>query len=327
MSYVVHLWEEAPPANLQDADRLHRQLVRTPAAANPKFAQLARAVIERFPVEVGGRGGTVAEWVESPPDGQTDTRVYSLGLYEEGITLLLPVLVELATGLGLSVYDDRAGRAYLPGPWVVDAAGRHPLQAEPARPSPTVAQGRAMFKREVLPTLAKQGFKLVRHNLGFDFARQSPSGEQKLTVCLRDLDQALEVKPFTTVSPALPPCIAQAMGAGAGLIALFARQYGELQGYSSAAAPRDGPRYPEFLAYSEAECRRWPAPIWPMWWKPGCLCSTPSLIRRAWCDATVSPLCMRWSLGRPTAPWVWRTGSARLTSMPSWRHMPPGWPP
>lgn len=149
-----------------------------------------------------GAGGAGAEWIESPPDGQTDSRVYSLGLYGEGDTLLLPVLVEQATGLGLTVYDDQAGRAYLPGAWVLDGSGRYPLQAEPAPTSPTVAQGRAMFKREVLLTLAKQGFKLVPHNLGLDFVRQRPSGEQKLTVGLRNLYQALEVKPSTAVYPA-----------------------------------------------------------------------------------------------------------------------------
>lgn len=36
MSYVVHVWEEAVPAILLDADRLHKQLAGTPAAVNPK---------------------------------------------------------------------------------------------------------------------------------------------------------------------------------------------------------------------------------------------------------------------------------------------------
>ncbi len=256
MGYVVHLWEEAAPASLQEADRLHMRLAGTPAAANPKFAQLARALIDRFPTEVGGRGGAGAEWVESPPDGQTDSRVYSLGLYGEADTLLLPVLVEQATELGLTAYDDQAGRAYLPGAWVLDEGGRHRLHAEPALAgltAPTVAQGRAMFKREVLPALAVAGFQPVPHNLGLDFVRPRPSGEQKLIVELKKLGQALEVKPATMVYPALPQGIAQAIGPGARPISLFARRYPSLQAFARAPAQPEAPRYPEFLAASDTQ--------------------------------------------------------------------------
>ena len=329
MSYVVHLWEEAAPASLQDADRLHTRLAGTPAVANPKFAQLARALIDRFPAEVGGCGGAGAEWVESPPDGQTDCRVYSLGLYEEGISLLLPDLVDVATGLGLTVYDNQAGRAYLPGAWVLDASGRHPLQAEPPPTSPTVAQGRAMFKREVLPTLAKQGFKLAPHNLGLDFVRQRSSGEQKLTVGLRNLDQALEVKPSTTVYPALPPGIAEAVGPGVRPIFLFARQYAPLQPYAPSAAPSAGPRYPESLADSETQlralARAYLAPVQATWLPLlDAIAEPPGLVQ---CDRQPAPhdvdfgssygmLGMAHWIGAPDFDTIVDTHAARMAATP-----------
>ena len=260
MSYVVHLWEAESPPSLHFANQLHTQLTNTAAAANPKFAQLARALIGQFPSEVGGLDEAGAAWVESPPDGQTDSRVYSLGLYDDGITCLLPVLVEKATGLGLTVYDDQAARVYLPGGWVLDQSGRQVLQAEPASTLPawpTVAQARAMFKREVLPTLAVHGFKWVTHNLGFDFVRDRPSGEQRLTVGLRDLGQAIEVKPSTMVNTALPEGIALAIGPGVRPIFIFARHCVPLLDYACPetrdAAQTQTPRYPEFWVESEAQ--------------------------------------------------------------------------
>ncbi len=94
---------------------MHLRLTTTDAAANPKFAQLARTLMERSPAEVGGCGEVDERWVEGPPDGRTATRVYSLGLYGGGMAQLLPVLVKEATALGLTVYDDQAGCAWLPG--------------------------------------------------------------------------------------------------------------------------------------------------------------------------------------------------------------------
>jgi hypothetical protein len=253
MTYVVHLWEEAAPATLQAADQLHERLAGTPAAANPKFARLARALIERFPAEVGGRGEATASWVESPPDGRTDTRVYSLGLYDEGITELLPVLVAQATALGLTVYDDQAGRAYLPGGQVLDGAGRAVLEPDTVLNTPTVAQARAAFKREVLPSLAAAGFQLTSHNLGLDFIRHRPSGQQKLTVELQALVQALQVKPSTMIYPDLPPGIALAIGPGPRPVPVFARRVSPLEVFAPARAQPDVPRYPEFLAADETQ--------------------------------------------------------------------------
>ncbi|MCC7325700.1 MAG: hypothetical protein IT521_02700 [Burkholderiales bacterium] len=77
-------------------------------ASNPKCRQLASALIKRFPAEVGGLGEVDESWVESRPDGCTDTRVYSLGPYDGGVTQLLPVLADEASALGLTVYDDQA---------------------------------------------------------------------------------------------------------------------------------------------------------------------------------------------------------------------------
>ena len=216
MSYVVHIWEEAMPASLQEADLLHTQLAGTAAATNPKFAQLARTLIGRFPAEVGGRGGAGAEWVESPPDGQTDTRVYSVGLYEEGITQLLPVLVDVASGLGLTVYDDQAGRAYLPGGAVLGKPGswQAPVAAVEVPAPVTLAQLKARFKAVVLPALAICGFKLQPEKLGLSFIRQRPLEEQKLLVEFEAAGLYTTIRLAGVIMPALPAALMQAVGPG-----------------------------------------------------------------------------------------------------------------
>ena len=216
MSYVVHLWEEAAPASLQDADRLHVRLAGTPAAANPKFAQLARALIQRFPAEVGGRGAEGAAWVEAPPDGQTDTRVYSLGLVGEGVTQLLPVLIAQAGALGLTVYDDQAARASLPGGAVLGEPGPGQASAEASEaPAPvTVAQLKARFRAVVLPALAGGGFKLQPEKLGLSFIRQRAIGEQKLLVEFEAAGLYTSIRLAGVIMPTLPAALTQAVGPG-----------------------------------------------------------------------------------------------------------------
>jgi hypothetical protein len=68
MSRVVHLWEEASPASLQDADRLHERLAGTAAAANPKFAQLSRALIEL------ALASPLQTWVSSTPSARAPAK-------------------------------------------------------------------------------------------------------------------------------------------------------------------------------------------------------------------------------------------------------------
>jgi hypothetical protein len=214
MSYVVHLWEEASPSSLHEADRLHERLAGTAAAANPKFAQLSRALIERFPAEVGGRGEQGESWVESPPDGRTDTRVYSLGLYGGGIDRLLPVLVTEAMALGLTVYDDQAGRAYLPGGWVLDHEGRHALDqsAVTADPGITMAQAKARYQAVVVPALQPFGFRFQSDKGQWHLTRTCPLGEQRITLAVRDGAYGLEFQPTGSVTPVLPPGLAPAIG-------------------------------------------------------------------------------------------------------------------
>ena len=189
--------------------------------------QLAQALVERFPAEVGGRCEAGATWVESRPEGRTDTRVYSVGLYGGGINELLPVLVQQATALGLTVYDDQAGRVYLPGGLVLDDEGCQHLSAA-AAPSPTAAavtlkSAEAAFKAEVLPHLAARGFKMHKDKSGLSFVRQALVGEQMLSVLLQESGfGGVEITFTAAVRPGLPGPIAEAAAADDRFRVIFA---------------------------------------------------------------------------------------------------------
>lgn len=136
MSYVIHVFAATPPSTLGEALAQFQRLPEQQAPPNPRFVQLAQALIARFPSEVGGQEPLHPLWLEAVPDGDTDgSAVYSLGLYDGGIERLLPALVSEALKLGLCVLDEQAGRCYVPDAWVLTESGRHRLKFQtPRRP-------------------------------------------------------------------------------------------------------------------------------------------------------------------------------------------------
>lgn len=236
MSYVVHLWEHAAPDTLKAAQALHERLSAMPPPPGNKFGALAQALIQRFPVEVGGaapssdaEGGEPAEWVESVPDGNSPGAVYSLAVYGDGIDRLLPFLIDTANALGLTVYDDQAGQVFLPGGWVLDEGGRSvraSVQAEPPATGPlTPALAKAALKEFATAHLKPLGFTCKVDRFGATLRRKTPVGEQVLTIMLADaagvrISLAAElvanlppslaeiVKPQTSIYLALGPCVA-----------------------------------------------------------------------------------------------------------------------
>ena len=216
MSYVVHLFEHPGPATLDEATAVHSRLSATAAPPNPKFAQLAKALVQRFPVEVGGSVGGLPLWLESVPDGDTGgSAVYSLGVYDGGLTHLLPVLVGLALPMGLCVVDEQAGRCYLPGGWALTVRGRHPLRprAEPvaaapaagAAPTPlTMAWVNKRLREALGPALAQAGFTPfdVLHSLRF--TRATEAGLQHIHLSMKMHHDTLVLWPSAALEPELP---------------------------------------------------------------------------------------------------------------------------
>ena len=212
----MHLFEHPGAATLEEATALHGRLSATAAAPNAKFLALAQALIKRFPVEVGGTVDGQPLWLESVPDGETGgTAVYSLGLYDGGQTQLLPALVGLALPMGLCVYDEQAGRCYLPGGWALTVEGRRPLRpratpvasmpAAGAAPSPlTTAWVRGRLREVLGPALARAGFGAfdVQHSLRF--TRATEAGLQHIHLTLTAPHDSIVLVPSASLEPELP---------------------------------------------------------------------------------------------------------------------------
>lgn len=128
MSYVIHLFEHASPATLDEATQLHERLSVTRAGRNERMLLWAKGMQARFP---GGHAG----WLEGPPNGDTDgMAVLSVGLTSAGLDKVLPAAVSLALPLGLCVFDEQAGRCYLPGGWALTQRGRFQLKGRDGKP-------------------------------------------------------------------------------------------------------------------------------------------------------------------------------------------------
>lgn len=226
MSYVVHVFEHAPPATLREALGVFERLSSRSAAANPRFAQLAQALIRRFPSEVGGQAPLQPMWVESVPDGDTGgSAVYSLGLYDGGIQRLLPALVSEALKLGLCVLDEQAARCYVPDAWALTEDGRRRLgfQAPPPPPADDTVVPAELTPgwvcRRLLAVvgaaLAPDGFvgRLQGRGDSITFSRSTEAGLQHLSLSAKDRS-AIEVTLFAELEPELPyalhrACLAQ----------------------------------------------------------------------------------------------------------------------
>jgi hypothetical protein len=194
MSYVIHLWEHPAPLTIQQADAQHNALAGKPSPPNPKWKLFAKRVEARMEE----LGEPLEEWPEdSPPDADHAERTYPLLI--PGQDTFLEVVVEVATSLGLVVYDDQAARAYLPFGYVIihDRAGR--MSTAPPR---LVA---ADLERVVAQ--CEQAWALRFKQLGFDLQprpaeppnrhneiiaeRTVESGRQQITVSFTEIDDSL----------------------------------------------------------------------------------------------------------------------------------------
>jgi hypothetical protein len=241
MSYVIHIFEHAGPATLTEADALHERLSDSQASANPKFIQLANALIKRFPKELGGGEDGRARWMEEVPDGLTGgNAVYSLGLYDGGITQLMPAIVSVALPLGLCVYDDQAARCYVPGGFVLTHTGKRALgRAAPQEPRPPTVQKylepyttewtvQRIFKG-VGAGIAHTGFVGRVSGSGVTFSRVTDAGLQHFGLTV---SREVQVAPSVLLAPLLPHALYRMVRPGR-TISCFASAGEALQPFNS----------------------------------------------------------------------------------------------
>lgn len=196
MSYVLNIWEQPPglalPDDIQAVAAMVGDLFSRRQGVNPRFATLVRTLTQRFPtldampLEEGADEPRFDEcaWSDGSIDGYTTDAVLNLGINSSMLGEVQPVVVTVATQLGLCVLDHQAGAAYFPDGRVLSVP-RSSTTPEPAQEelprSREVVQG--IFDR-LTPLLKARGFKPRKGRL--DFKRSFPGGWQEISLDYTD---------------------------------------------------------------------------------------------------------------------------------------------
>lgn len=145
MSYVIQIWEQpadlALPAHPNAVwEMLDQLFVRSPGP-NPKYAELARQLMTRFP-ENDDPEGEGQVWLDGRADGGGAQLVWNLSLCSgDQLGQVLAFVVSRAQGLGLNVADEQADRLHLAR---MQAAMSPVPQPLPEQPDPVPAKKPAL---------------------------------------------------------------------------------------------------------------------------------------------------------------------------------------
>jgi hypothetical protein len=161
MSYVLHIWQhpahEPMPADLSEAVAWHETLSkqRTPASQRTLHA-LYEFLEAQFPSSDSGDADDSSAWPEGLLPPQEDA-VWGFAIFGQALASVMPVLLKQTRALGLIVFDQQSGSAYLPSGQVLGQDVRWP---EPAAQSESAATDDADFETTALPK------KIVIESLG-----------------------------------------------------------------------------------------------------------------------------------------------------------------
>lgn len=199
MSYVLNIWEQpagqALPNDIREVPKLVDALFSQRPGVNPRFATLARTLLQRFPdldsmpLEEDQDEPRFDEcaWSDGSIDGHTSCAVLNIGLNSGRLDEVQPFVVAVATQLGLCVLDHQAGAACFPDGRVLSVprpqAAPEPEEEELPRSREVV---RGIFDR-LAPLMKTHGFKARKGNL--EFKRSFPGDGRKsvwtTTICGR----------------------------------------------------------------------------------------------------------------------------------------------
>lgn len=121
MSYVVQVWEHPVswiyPTQIATTLAMLDTLRRRRPGPNPLFAAFARRLTERHPCIGSPESDDIDEsglaWSDGPLDGRTEAASYAIGLNSARLDEVMPFVRDAARELGLSVFDEQAGHAWL----------------------------------------------------------------------------------------------------------------------------------------------------------------------------------------------------------------------
>ncbi|MGJ7558876.1 hypothetical protein ACSFBI_33410 [Variovorax sp. RB3P1] len=205
MSYDLRAWErpvgQADPASFEEASQILLELERLKPGPNPRFIELAEKMAERYPVQGQGASshrdnGSDAAWVGDPVvDARGCMRaVWAFALPTGDRVRVLRFVVESANSLGLTVFDDQLGMAFIPPGRVLPTEHAHTwegakreMNAEPEQW--TLASMRKEMKPHLAALLEPHGFVLeklpAKSQLDAKYARSTEAGTQLITMSSR----------------------------------------------------------------------------------------------------------------------------------------------
>ncbi len=216
MSYVVHIWEHPQPTSLAAAEKLHQYLGNRASPRYAKWQQLRDEIEARMVAQ-----GTPREWIEFPIDPEHQERSY--GLEFDGPENFQEVVVQSATGLGFSVYDDQAARLYLPFGYVLTFEGLSRFdRGDGAIPPPRLG----VEDRDAVMARCEAAWRPRLEALGFSFHRGEPFrseiplvaervvpvGKQTIAINFSTFEERLSFEVIAAIVPDLPPAVLEASG-------------------------------------------------------------------------------------------------------------------
>lgn len=197
MSYVLNIWEQPPwlalPDDIQDVARMVGELHSRKLGVNPRFATLARTLLQRYPdldsmpLEEDQDEPRFDEcaWSDGSIDGHTSSAVLNIGINTSMRSEVQAFVVTVATQLGLCVLDHQAGAAYFPGGRVLSVP--HP-QTAPEPEEEELPRSREVVRDifdRLAPLMKAHGFKARKGNL--EFKRSFSGGWQKIYLDYTDM--------------------------------------------------------------------------------------------------------------------------------------------
>lgn len=197
MSYEIRMWEQPAglpePATFTQACEYYRALNGKEASVNPKFIALARKLLAHYPFPASDPAGPDAVWQGDLLKGAShwDEAVFGISLPPVNRLGLMRLVVDEATALGLTVFDDQIAMAFLPSgkvlPEVHTVAWAQMKRDMDAAPKPkTRAQMRKHVEAQFLQDFGSQGFKVIKpEHCEIQLRRKTDEGHQDIRLFVK----------------------------------------------------------------------------------------------------------------------------------------------
>lgn len=119
-NYQIHIWEQCAdqpePATFETAGHTLQALQNTSAPANTKFVSLVQNLLRHYPSQACNPKRQHSAWGGDPfRDAlMTNKKLFSIRLPQANRVELLRLVVDTATALSLTVFDDQVGMVFCP---------------------------------------------------------------------------------------------------------------------------------------------------------------------------------------------------------------------